>query len=104
MDELFDYTLEEKPLNIVNEYHFGFSLDVVDRICNIIKEKISDEYMEISLDLNEFLSESIDFDRVQASLLYAEENAEGYAYDVAYNLRMNGCIVELYTGCGRRHN
>ena len=31
MDELFGYTLEEKPLNIVNEYHFGFSLDVVDR-------------------------------------------------------------------------
>ena len=31
MDELFDYTLEEKPLCIVNEYHFGFSLDVVDR-------------------------------------------------------------------------
>lgn len=31
MDELFDYTLEEKPLSIVNEYHFGFSLDVVDR-------------------------------------------------------------------------
>ncbi len=31
MDELFDYALEQKPLNIVNEYHFGFSLDVVDR-------------------------------------------------------------------------
>ena len=31
MDEFFDYTLEEKPLSIVNEYHFGFSLDVVDR-------------------------------------------------------------------------
>lgn len=31
MDELFDYTLEDKPLNIINEYHFGFSLDVVNR-------------------------------------------------------------------------
>lgn len=31
MDELFDYTLEEKPSNIVCEYHFGFSLDDVDR-------------------------------------------------------------------------
>ncbi len=31
MDELFDYALEQKPLNIVNEYHFGFSLDAVDR-------------------------------------------------------------------------
>ena len=31
MDELFGYTLEHKPLIIVNEYHFGFSLDDVDK-------------------------------------------------------------------------
>ncbi|MBE6563429.1 MAG: helix-turn-helix transcriptional regulator [Ruminococcaceae bacterium] len=31
MDELFDYTLEYKPLNIVNEYHFGLSLGNVDK-------------------------------------------------------------------------
>lgn len=31
MDELFDYTLEYKPLVIVNEYHFGFSFDIVDK-------------------------------------------------------------------------
>ena len=31
MDELFDYTLEYKPLVVVNEYRFGFSLDNVDR-------------------------------------------------------------------------
>lgn len=31
MDELFDYTLEHKPLVIVNEYHFGFSFDIVDK-------------------------------------------------------------------------
>ena len=31
MDELFDYTLEEKPSNVVCEYHFSFSFDVVDR-------------------------------------------------------------------------
>ena len=31
MDELFNYALEQKPLNIVNEYHFSFSFDVVDR-------------------------------------------------------------------------
>ena len=30
MDELFDYNLEHKPLVIVNEYHFGLSLDDVD--------------------------------------------------------------------------
>lgn len=31
MDELFGYTLEYKPLKIVNEYHFGLSLDNVDK-------------------------------------------------------------------------
>ena len=31
MDELFDYTLEYKPLKIVTEYHFGLSLDDVDK-------------------------------------------------------------------------
>lgn len=31
MDELFDYTLEYKPINIVNEYHFGFSFDIMDK-------------------------------------------------------------------------
>ena len=31
MDELFDYNLEHKPLVIVNEYHFGLSLDDVDK-------------------------------------------------------------------------
>ena len=34
-------------------------------------------------------------DRVKKSL-----DSEGIAYDVAYNLRMNGCIVEFYTGEG----
>ncbi len=31
MDELFGYTLEHKPLVILNEYHFGLSLDDVDK-------------------------------------------------------------------------
>ena len=35
---------------------------------------------------------------VEASLIFAEKNAEGLGYDVAYNLRVNGCIVEYYTG------
>ena len=30
MDELFDYALTNKPLTIVNEYHFGLSLDDFD--------------------------------------------------------------------------
>ena len=31
MDELFGYTLEEKPSQIVNQYYFGLSLDTVDK-------------------------------------------------------------------------
>ena len=31
MDELFDYTLEYKPPVVVNEYHFGLSLDDFDK-------------------------------------------------------------------------
>lgn len=31
IDELFNYTLEQKPLVIVNEYHFGLALDDFDK-------------------------------------------------------------------------
>lgn len=31
-----------------------------------------------------------------ASLIYSEENAEGLSYDLAVNLRINGCLVEEY--------
>ncbi len=31
IDELFGYVLEPKPLKIINQYHFGFSLDDVDK-------------------------------------------------------------------------
>ena len=31
MDELFGYTLEYKPLVIVNEYHFGLALEDFDK-------------------------------------------------------------------------
>lgn len=63
------------------------------------KAKFSADYLEISLDLKEFL-EDADSDRVKSSLIFAEPDAEGLAYDVAYNLRMNGCIVEYYTAGG----
>lgn len=33
---------------------------------------------------------------VSSSLVFAEQGAEGLAYDLAYNLRVNGCMVELY--------
>lgn len=64
------------------------------------KTKFEESYYEISLDLNEFFDETAGFEKVQSSLIFAENDAEGLAYDVAYNLRMNGCIVEYYTGCG----
>lgn len=31
-----------------------------------------------------------------ASLIFAEDNAEGISYDLAVNLRINGCLVEEY--------
>lgn len=35
-----------------------------------------------------------------ASLIFAEKNADGLAYDLAYTLRVNGCLVEGYVGGG----
>lgn len=64
------------------------------------RTKFSEDYYEISLDLKEFYDAEQGYEKVQASLIFAENDAEGIAYDVAYNLRMNGCIVEYYTGCG----
>lgn len=37
---------------------------------------------------------------LSSSLVFAEKNAEGIAYDIAYNLRVNGCLVEMYIGDG----
>lgn len=34
--------------------------------------------------------------QVASTLIYAEKNAEGMAYDLAYNLRVNGCLTEMY--------
>lgn len=42
-------------------------------------------------------SEGVDMsDDVAASLIFAEKNAEGIAYYIAYSLRVNGCIVEYF--------
>ncbi len=64
------------------------------------KTKFDGDYYEISLDLTDFYDADGGYEKVQASLIFAENDAEGIAYDVAYNLRMNGCIVEFYTGYG----
>ncbi len=39
-------------------------------------------------------------DGISSSLIFAEHNAEGLGYDLAYNLRVNGCLVEYYIGDG----
>jgi len=64
------------------------------------KTKFDGDYCEINIDLKEFYETDGGFEKVQSSLIFAEPDAEGIAYDVAYNLRMNGCIVEYYTGSG----
>lgn len=64
------------------------------------RTKFDSDYYEISLDLKEFYDSEQGFEKVQSSLIFAENGAEGLAYDVAYNLRINGCIVEYYTGSG----
>lgn len=33
---------------------------------------------------------------VASTLVFAESNAQGLAYDTAYNLRVNGCLTEMY--------
>lgn len=62
--------------------------------------KFDEEILEISISLNQFYDTESGYEKVQASLIFAETDAEGIAYEVAYNLRMNGCIVEFYTGRG----
>lgn len=37
---------------------------------------------------------------VSSSLVFAEKDAEGIAYELACNLRVNGCLVEAYIGGG----
>lgn len=37
---------------------------------------------------------------VSASLIFAEKDAEGVAYEIAFTLRMNGCIIEFYNEDG----
>lgn len=39
-------------------------------------------------------------DEVPSTLVFAEKDADGLAYDTAYNLRVNGCLTEMYIGGG----
>lgn len=56
----------------------------------------------VAIGINRLMSILADKDihAVSSSLIFAEHNAEGIAYDIAYNLRVNGCLVEMYIGDG----
>lgn len=84
--------------NIINLDMDGFILESQGE--TFAKAEFLDDYYEISLDIAEFLDDVSDYEKVKSSLIFAEKDAEGLAYDVAYNLRMNGCVVEYYTGPG----
>lgn len=43
---------------------------------------------------------SVDSAAPSVSVIFSEYNAEGIAYDLAYSLRVNGCLVEGYIGSG----
>ena len=65
--------------------------------------EFGDGFSKISFDIKKIIDALIlsgaDFTPMHSSatLIFAEPNALGVAYEVAYNLRINGCIVELYT-------
>ncbi len=98
--ELFGF---EKIISL-DENEKGFSV-----ICGDIKfaEGIfGDNKQECRFYIDKFIdaliTEGVDMsdNDVSASLIYAEKDAEGIAYDIAYNLRVNGCIVEFYNTDG----
>lgn len=72
----------------------------------IAKGKMNDDYIELKFDFDaiydaeEMSGADIDPLKNSGTLIFAEENGEGAAYEVAYNLRINGCIAELYTEGG----
>ena len=61
-------------------------------VCKIDTDKFMEVLAASGVDMSE--------NDPSASLIFAEKNAEGLAYDVAYNLRVNGCIVEYYNADG----
>lgn len=89
----------EKLIKLNNE-ESGFS--VVCKDIEFAKGTFKENYSECKIDINKFInaleSEGVDMSDsdVSASLMFAEKNAEGIAYDIAYSLRVNGCIVEFF--------
>ncbi len=46
------------------------------------------------------LKDKLSDSKIGSTLIFAEEKADGVAYEVASNLRVNGCLVEMYIGDG----
>lgn len=65
-------------------------------------DEISQIFFDIDKICEALVLSGADFSPIStsASLLFAEKNAEGVAYETAYNLRINGCIVEFFTQKG----
>lgn len=95
IDELFDYTLEYKPLNIVNEYHFGFSLDNFDKgvlnhgiakKCEICQKRdnLSGEVIEGEWEVCiEFVSTEENFPYVLQKYIHSGVLVDGYSIRLA---------------------
>lgn len=56
-------------------------------------------YIDIKI-LSELCKGNSASNSISKSLVFAEKSAEGIAYDICYNLRVNGCIVEMYNDVG----
>ena len=94
MDELFDYTLEYKPLVIVNEYHFGLSLDTVDKrvldhgtvkSCGVYKtERLVGENIESTWETRvEFISTEENFPYILQQYIKPGHLTDGYSMRLA---------------------
>ncbi len=100
--EIFDMLVLfgfENILRLEENINDGFS--VVCDHTEIAFGKFYDDKSTARIDISSLLhtSKNIEEEKsVSKSLAYAEIDAEGLCYDVCYNLRVNGCIVEYYTG------
>lgn len=66
-----------------------------------IREKSAQRTAEGVFLLDEIVKiTSEDYRKISKTLIFAESAASGPAYDIAYNLRVNGCIAEGYVGEG----
>lgn len=91
----------ENILRLDNSIKDGFS--VIADHTEIAFGSFYPEKSTAKIDINMLMRTLKDNDgqnQVSKSLAFAEADAEGVCYDICYNLRVNGCIVEYYTEPG----